>query len=529
MMPRPILAATFLVACATGAPPAVEPVATRRAAEPAFTGLSVVPADTPYALAVLDPMPWASLERALPEAWRSHAFRPQVGPRPEDPDDVLAQLFWAYQVDAARSFDEARARGVGDGARLVIYGLGVYPALRAEVDDAAAVRATIDRVIATADVEVESFEVGGLDVLLVPMDFEASLVVAFPSGHELAVGLFPDDEVEPLTRALLGVDRPARSLADTGRLDAIVRDHGISRHGVAFVDTRRLLAALPFELLPECDHDLTFLAALVPELVAGYERFDEHGMAVVARLVTHPQIARALTALRASVPGLTETPEGDPLLVAGLGVDLGAARALVDDARDALRVQPLRCEVLRPIGEAIATLDDALVKVPRELDVIHGVQVTIDELAIADGPTRQVRVRARAAIAADDPELLLYQASPALNDGVAVVEASAKAPAELSLARLGIPGVDRVMVAVDARAIAISADPDRDTAAAALPSVLDGARPTEPPLAVIAFDFARLTRLVGEAPTLALGWGLMSLSLHADARGVAVRMTASFE
>lgn len=547
----PLLAAS--AACAVSAPAAPNPPAPAAARE--FAGLEYVPADTPYALAALAAFPWDVVEQWMPAEWSS-AAGPDGDGRPTAEAlawaDPAERLWWAYVDEAARFPDGA---GPFRDLRMVVYGLSVYPAVRAEVADAAAVRALLDRVAEVAGVASDRHTIGGEAVVELELDDALTLVLAFPSDREVAAGVFPSDLVEPLTRVLLGVDRPDRTLADTGRLAALRRDHALPGYLVGFVDTGRLLDQLTgrasgvaafaqpardpeVRVTAACAPDLYRLAAAFPEIVYGYERFDAGGLDVIVRLVTHPRVGARLAGLAESVPGLTAEPPADGLFVAGLGLDLRAAGALVDALGDELQADPLRCPALAGVAPAVARLGGWLDQVPAELAAIRGAHLVVDEIAPARGPAA-VHVRARLAIAAAAPELLLQRASAGLTGGLAILGATAAEPAELSLAGLRIPGVDTVHVATDERAIAVVVAPDDATARADLARTLDGARPAEPPLAVIGFHVGRMMALVqpeGGDPSVTPAmravlarWGFMTAALHASARAVTWRWSMRFD
>ncbi len=558
------LALALTAACGGASAPAPEAAARGAAAAgQRFAALAYVPADTPYAVAVLEAFPWDIFEQLVPGA--TDAMRAQAAAQARAIEDaegdllelgVGARLRRAYDTEiGVLDRDGMRRLGLGEGTRFVVYGLALFPAVRAEVADAAALRAAIERVLDRADIEPIVSQLEGHALLTVELDDAMVLVVGFPSAHEVVAGWFPAASAAPLTRSLLGIDRPARSLADSGRFAALLRDHRFSPGLVGFVDTRAVLdqltgratgvhaAAARFldgdvRLDATCAADAYRLVAQVPELVAGYEQLDVRGMSMVVRAVLHPQLTEALRALRVSVPGLTDEPEGDPLIVVGAGLDLGATRALVETTRAALAAEPLRCAALQPLVRAVQRADDLFAQLPPLFDQLHGVQVTVDDLVIGAGPVTSVRVVAGAAVSVASPELLLQVGAQLLPGLAAARGATASAPAEVSLAMLGVPGLDAMSVAADAETVALAVGP---AAAAAVPRILAGARPDDPPLLVVGYHLARVMRLTGVMRTLQdqpgaelmnalmARFGFATMSIHADPRGLAFRLAFRFD
>src|SRR5690606_15216762 len=96
-------------------------------------------------------------------------------------------------------------------------------------------------------------------------------------GDHLVFTLAPLDDAAAL-RQLLGLERPARSLADSGELQRLNQAEGFSGYGSGFLDSARLLAlfrapATPLEtaflsqfeiekptLPAECEADLDLIA-----------------------------------------------------------------------------------------------------------------------------------------------------------------------------------------------------------------------------------------------------------------------------
>ena len=494
--------------------------------------LRYVPADSPYVLASMEPMPDELLDKLEPRVDRIlkayEALLLQVVEQGrEDADDIEVQGANTETLESLAAVGEELAtlmsieglRGVGidRDSTAVIYGNGLLPVLRMTLSDPALMEAEFVRLEEKAskpmavqtigDQKIRFFEAEEWRVLVALVDKQ--LVVSS------APAAFDDDQVA----ALLGLTAPDESIADAGTLGVLAERYDYGPYMVGYVDfeaiaetfiaaPQGLNAALfasvdPDSMRPElsdvCKQEVRGMVAVAPRLVFGYtdvtaDAVDSHGI-----LELQGDIASGLAALPAAVPGLGVDNGG--LFSFGMSLDLMAARNFYEARLDALDAEPFECDTLAPMVEGLMAGRAALQQpVPPMVYDFRGFKAEISDVEGLDLQSGRPpeRVDGRVVLAMENAPALLALGAMFSPELAALQPEPGGEPVRVEAAQLaGI--VDAVYVALDDDAIGLSFGADMQqglTGMMAADPAPDGT------VMSFSMDAGRYYALIGEAAAL---------------------------
>lgn len=437
--------------------------------------LAFVPADTPWVFANLEPVPEAMrtrIEQQMQAAWplmidlfdRAVADLEKIPPAgdnsvtiPEASPGAAAAANAAGAAEAARMLkavlDELRARdtpakwrevGFDMTAHSAFYGVGLLPVLRLELSDPQAFRAMIARLEEKTGHTLGTARIGEQDAWTFGTP-EVGGMMAIQGTH-LVLGMVPGGADEALKRRVLGLDRPAKSLADSGALADFNQARGYLPQGSGWIDTRRIVALVGTDEgvaaiarasgneppMPDaaCRAEFDAIAAKMPRLAFGYTALDGERMAMHARLDLEPALARSLLALGSSTPGGASR---DALFDFGIALPVLGLRDFLVAQADAVAKSPFTCTHLEELNEGFAEARTKLQgMLPPPVANLSGLRLTVTHLA---WPKE-----------ADKPDfgghLVIGSGSPALLAG---------------LAQLASPELQKIALAPDGKPVAIPA------------------------------------------------------------------------
>lgn len=473
--------------------------------------LGFVPDDTPYVFANLAPLPADVVTRSLRQVdsqipqWRRQiaqaleAFDTLAAHDAADADDSdgadgqavapvesdetrLARRIgaWlrAFDAELAAAPDAATllARAGFDpvSAKSAVYGLGLVPVVRVSLGDPEAFQALVARMEKASGETLPPVALPGVAAGWRIVFPEAPLegVVAIADSH-LVLTLAPAGDDAAL-RILLGLDRPQRSIADSGALQALNRREGFTAWGSGFVDTARLFAqfrtpATPLEsafltalemekpMLPaSCDADVARVAQAVPRLVAGYTRMDVQQMETLIRIETSPDLAKQLLTLRAPMPGLAGAK--DALGTLGLALKVSALPALGNQWGSATTAAPWTCPALEWMNEAAAQARTGLNNPALYAagPVVNSLLVALDRFSFDLATQQPSDLVARLVIGSDNPASLIATARSFVPQ-LAGLTLEPGAPPQVVPAELLMDTINQPMfVAMDKGALALA-------------------------------------------------------------------------
>lgn len=377
--------------------------------------LAYIPADTPYVMATLEPMPaeasahaWEQ-SRAFIEAYRE-LFRDMRGKLDTAGDPDAARLTGFIdsleQEFAGKTPAEAIAHlGFAPGGLGALYGVGLAPVVRVQLGDPEKLRGFIQRMQAAAGVELEVGQIDQHSYWTSPsVDVPVQMLMAI-IDRQLILGIAPKAAEPGVLRLLLGLDRPASSMADGDALQQHAKSAGLLPYFSGYLDSSRLLdawqksgdpvhaafrdalkIAAPEAPDPACLADWRRMTEAWPGISMGYTRYDVDGNTLVAILRSHPDIANQLTKLRAPMPG-AGLADDTAMMDFGLSLSLNQLPAVVTALSGLITSQPFACAQLadwnKLAGEARTGINNPALFAAAP--VFSGLHLFVDELTIAPG------------------------------------------------------------------------------------------------------------------------------------------------
>lgn len=349
--------------------------------------LAYVPADTPYVMGAIEPIPqavaneWLSLSSALLPMYRDLLDKAiadlEDKPAEEAKGLPLLRGLKAELEGKADLAQLADAWGFSLTPLSALYGIDLVPVMRIELADAARFAAAVARMEAAAGVALSRGSVDGLSYWSVQPD-EAPLRLVFATqGNQLVATLAPATTDDALLRRLLGLELPGNSLLKAGTLAALNQRLGFVSYGSGYLDHARL-----FELFmkPMTGSQGAFLKALKitppdtsseaclsegralttqwPRTAVGYTRFDASGYRMRALIEAPKPVMDDLRTVLAPTPGLAEA--ANALVSFSFALKADALPPLASKWANAVRSAPWTCEALQPLNESFSELGDAL-------------------------------------------------------------------------------------------------------------------------------------------------------------------------
>jgi hypothetical protein len=386
-----------LLSCGGGAP---QP-ATLSSRWSAPSILAEVPADTPYLIAVLEPVDDALRRRML------HSFDTQLAQSPvfKELDALRADSSKPWMRAVGAMLDELRSKGaaawfdqlgIDPRGRFAGYGMSLWPVVRIELNDPAKLRAVIARMLSAAGVQPQQRTLDGRAYWLAG-DRDVSFVAAV-LDREAVAAVLPTAGLDAALPEVLGIRPPASALAATTTVPDLLARHRFLGVLAAYFDAHRIIDAIagpqvrPLDVpiraatgpvSADCRADLDRFAAAVPRLAIGYHRLDDTGFDGAMVIETPPAIVAGLRKLHAVVPEATARPAGHPLFAASVAVDPDQGIAWLQDAARQIRERPFRCPWFTEWNDAAAKLTAKLATpLPPTWRGVSGFSVTIDDASI---------------------------------------------------------------------------------------------------------------------------------------------------
>lgn len=440
--------------------------------------LAYAPADTPYAFANLEPAPapvLAAQSRRMQMVWSSvfgmyDEMLANAESLPERPKRITRALL--DELRARDTLDKLREIGIKPDARYAFYGVGLVPVMRLELGDPAAFKATIARIETKIGEQVPTGKAGTQDYWQVG---NAQFAFAFAlEGSHLVATFWPADASDAVKQALLGATRPARSLLDTGTLQALARQYGYLPYGEGYVDAvalvQRLSTApagsdldiakamhLPSEGAitdPACKAEMLGIAQNFPRLVVGTEGLAPDKVTAAMQLEIAAPLAKAIADTIAPAPGSGAASDG--LLDVAVSLPLLRLKDFWIRQAEANAAKPYACPALAGFNHAFRDGKSKLdTTIPPPLSELTGARMVLTKFAAASGRTKP-DFAGKILYATSNPLGAIGMAQlalPALKDTKITPDGNPVAlPASLAPA-----GVPPLTVAVNDKAIALAA------------------------------------------------------------------------
>lgn len=538
---RFLVIASICVACGGGT--RTQKPATLSATWTAPSMFAKVPADSPYLVAALDPMPelvrrqsFAAIDEKIAAGLAQMEAEPAIDRATLPPEQRMMYAF-LDEVKGKSLERWGRELGFDPSGRFVLYGLSVWPVLRVAVSNEVRLREVIAHVVAASGAPVVQRSLDGRAYWQWTKNDIA--VIASVVGGEAVFAVLPAPAVGEYLPIVLGVKQPRHTLADDDRLGALTARHHFLPTMVGYIDAkivadiltqrapsasteldRPLRSALgPIE--PTCRTDIDRLVAVAPRIVWGYHRLDARGMDASFVIETPPAIAAALEPLRTVVPEVGADAAKPALFRLGIAAKLDELLPLLRRLTDHVRERPFACSWFLPLNGAAARLAGLLDRpLPPMLGGLRGFSLSLDDM------TREpFDMRGHAVAVGDhagDLIATMLHALPGMS-GAAVVPDGR--PVQLPLALLGMAASTTGYAAmrVDRAAIAIG-----PTSANDVTRVLDLPLPAHSPLLAFGMDFQRMLALGLVKPEDSSGMGDITMQLDVGPQGLVFELIGNY-
>lgn len=386
-------AAVGLAACtkqgtgdATGLPADVKLQAAQGPAVPAL--FASIPADTPYLLASLESAPpalWEKLEQMVKPLLEASFARSQA-------KHGKNQALDAMRSEMAGKWNAAGFESLGFSAqpRFAVYGLGLQPVvLRMAIKDGKTVRATIERMAAKSGEPLPPASTRGDRMYWQDTAGDGTGIVVSIGDRELVAAIGKPRDIEAKLDLILGLQKPARNMADGALVKQLMAGHGFGGQMIGFADTRQLAAkaieAVGATASPACTGEIDRLSARLPRVVFGYTELSSSRIAGSLVVEMAPDLVAEMRALKTVVPGLGAAMAGHPIMAFAAGFDLTRAQALGIAAAANLRQLGTACglgSLVNGVAQVARRLSQPL---PDLATRISGGAVVVDDIVVRAG------------------------------------------------------------------------------------------------------------------------------------------------
>jgi hypothetical protein len=374
--------------------------------------LAFVPADTPYVVANLDVLDDETRQALLAQADQQLPMQLQQlksaadDLADKDPDSARLLRAIIKELDGKSIATFAQNAGLDVKGHSALYGVGLSPVLRFELNDAKAFDAFVARLESAYGKKLDGLSVGGQSYRrhLAP-DSGVQLILAVV-GKQAVAAMLPADASESLLRQALGLDRPDKSIQDDDRLTDLSKDKGYQPWAVGQVDLTRLLPLIgsgkdplftallraraqaesaktgePVANLTQvpasCEADATRIAARIPAASFGYTKLDAKHQELRWDVSLASDITDAFSDLKVPLPGLGRSSEA--ALDFSLALPVVQLRDFWSTQADAVADKPFGCPALSDLNDTFAKLRPVLQKanIP-QLSQLQGLNITLD-------------------------------------------------------------------------------------------------------------------------------------------------------
>lgn len=488
------------------------------------TLLRYVPADTPYVIANVEPLPdelMDKLEPKIDDILQSYQVvlrevvavkKAELTEEQRESEDAKKAAAAIDDLTTLLSMDGLRGAGFGRDGTAVVYGNGLLPVIRFELTDGALFDAAISRLEDKAGhkMAVAAIEGGGYRYA----DIEQIRVVIAILEKEAVITVVPSSFSEAQTASALGLTPPETSIADTGVLAQIAEKYGFTPQYAGFVDMEKIASTFTdpqtgvnAELLAMMGHDVATVsdvckaeirevAGVMPRMVLGYTAIGVDRMDSTFVLELREDIAAGLATLTAEVPGLGGDPGG--LMAFGMSLNVQAAREFVEARIEALEADPFECEHFADLQAGVAGAKMGLQQpLPPLVYDFKGFLAVIDDIEGLDvaSQTPPTSIDGRFMIAMDNAPALVGMGAMFSPELAQLNLQPDGKPVALDMPQMQAMGITaHAALTENAVAIAVGEDSEQD-----LGDML-GAKPTgAAPFMSFSMDAARYYGFLGDA------------------------------
>lgn len=514
-------------------------------ASKSYALLESVPADTPYVFAAVEPVPEAvyrkteRLAGGMLAVYRQGLMQMAQSAKAENNADAARLIGAAASMMTPENLERF---GSSRESTAVLYGHGLLPVLRMNIKDGDAFRAGLLEVATEFDFQFDEASAADTEYLYA-IAGDAVRIAIVVEDNSVLVTAVPEPAVAEVLPALIrGADAKA-SIASSGGLEALAKEHGFLPYGLGFIDIRRIAstvidgptgtdaawmgavgAEIP-QLDDTCKAELNALAGVMPKAAIGYNRMDAEAMNLTGILSLRDDIASGMQPIAKAIPAM-QADGGDDISI-GVGVDMRALRDFASDRATKVANEPFKCQQLVGINMAAQQIVAGLQQpVPPMVYNFRGFVLRLNNLASLDFSAPQIpdSLDARLMLAFDNIDALLALGRMSLPQLAALeIEADGK-PVELpreAMMGFGQP----VYASLTDDLLSVGTGPGAKDAVAKMTGAQAS---TEPLFMSVGYDVAEYMRLQAKLMSTASA-AAPSGGEDADAREMIAAMQSMFD
>jgi hypothetical protein len=260
------------------------------------------------------------------------------------------------------------------------------------VKDGKLVQAAIERVAAKAGKQLPPPLVKDGRSYWQHADGDGTSFVVSIAGDQLIFALGKAEDVEAKLGLILGIDKPARNMADGALVKQLMARHGFGGQLLGFADTRQIagkaIEAAGTTPSPACTGELDRVSAKLPRLVLGYSELSGSKAAGGMVVEMAPDLVAEMRALKTEIPGLGAALSSHPIFAFAAGIDLARAQQLGIAAAGNLRQLGTACG-LGPLVDGAGRVAQGLSHpLPDPIGRISGGAIVLDDVTFSAGGRR---------------------------------------------------------------------------------------------------------------------------------------------
>lgn len=356
-----------------------------------------VDADTAWLLANLETMPEDLSEKLwAPLSSMSELNRQTYNNVAEELDDspIAAAILREFaKIDSREAFTE---RGLEPNGHWAVHAVSIYPFVHWQLSDADAFEATLERIAADAETELNWREIEDAKVLWAEME---DLGLALSYDDQFAtVAIVPDNAA--LLRRVANLDQPANAY-DPAKLESFSGERGYTPYGAGFVDFGQLVGHLldgddamlaglrestPLGQIAgneACRSELGSLVELFPRASLGYTEVSETFMAFDMTVEAESSFAERMQVIADTPVDLNQSDAG--LLEFGLALNIVGARDFAREIVAGWVENPPQCQLFENIREKAKDWQLALNQpIPPVVTNFHGLRLNLEDITLGE-------------------------------------------------------------------------------------------------------------------------------------------------
>lgn len=344
--------------------------------------LDYVPANTPYVFAASTALSTDQARAMLRQYGLSSEVLAMLAEpvktalrASDDNDGKLDRLIGAFEKEfSGKDLEQIHTLlGLRLGGRNVLYGLGLSPVLRMELDQPQAFAQSVARIEQQAGQRLPQAKIGEQSYwYLNPGESPVRLVMAVIDST-LVLSVVADPAPDAAMRSLLGMDLPAHSLQAANALHDVIANFGLHSGIAGYIDSMALLHATSTPLSApdsallaalgvsqpspsaQCSGEFEQLAQAMPRLIFGYTQVSDHKVGALSVLQLRTDIADNLMRLRTPMPGMAAVTD-DSALDVGVSINLQQVPTVVAALVKGSEQSPWKCPQLAALNDTAKTL-----------------------------------------------------------------------------------------------------------------------------------------------------------------------------